>query len=102
MKRDYKAILEIKFDSDAGNGLTIRGYLHELLSKLWQEAEGFSGKRPFGNSGWEYDLYLPLVKHGHVKGDIDEDGFLDEFNEQEANDLVFELISFAMGVEVSK
>jgi len=54
-------------------GETIRDYLRELFLTLWDEGEGFSGKRPFGNSGWEYDLYIPLVRHGFIKGTIDKE-----------------------------
>jgi hypothetical protein len=46
---------------------TVRDYLKGLLQNLWIEGEGFSGKRPFGNSGWEYDLYQPLIAVGFPK-----------------------------------
>ena len=49
-----------------GDTLTIKEYLHKLLSTLWDEGESFNGKRPFGNSGWEYDIYTALVKCGAV------------------------------------
>ncbi len=32
------------------------------------EGEGFSGKRPFGNSCWESDLYWPLAKADVIEG----------------------------------
>jgi hypothetical protein len=75
------AALECRFDSDAGDNITIRDYLHAQLQTLWKEGESFSGKRPFGNSGWAWDLYLPLVMGGFVKGVIyyDEDGEYDCF-----------------------
>ncbi len=66
---DHKSALELRFDSDAGENETIRNYLYALLSTLWQEEERFSGKRPFGNSGWEHDLYRPLALAGYVDGD---------------------------------
>ena len=40
----FAAALEIRFDSDAGDDITIRDYLHKLLKTLWNEGEGFSGK----------------------------------------------------------
>lgn len=43
-------------DADAG---TVGHYLYSLLWMVWQHGEGFSGKRPFGNSVWECDLYKP-------------------------------------------
>lgn len=48
---------------------TIREYLMRLLLTLWQEGESFSGKRPFGNSGWEWDVIDAL----HVAGFIEKD-----------------------------
>lgn len=84
--------LEYRFDSDAGENLSVRDYLHKLLHKLWSQGEGFSSKRPFGNSGWESDIYAALVAGGFVSGEIDEDGFLVSCDEDEANQLVFEMI----------
>lgn len=73
--RDVSAALELRFDSDVGDNLTVRDYLRILLLQLWAQQEGFSGKRPFGNSGWEYDLLFPLAKAGFVDlGPMDEDG----------------------------
>lgn len=79
-------------DNDPG-ARTVRDYLHELLATLWQEEEDFSGKRPFGNSGWTHDLYRPLVKGGFVTGSFDEDGYLDDFDREAADALVFDLIT---------
>lgn len=68
------AALEVRFDSDAGDDLTVRDYLRTLLMALWEEQESFSGKRPFGNSGWEYEVLMPLAKAGFVDlGPLGED-----------------------------
>ncbi|MDE2467956.1 MAG: hypothetical protein KGL35_04255, partial [Bradyrhizobium sp.] len=88
--------LDLKFDSDAGDGLTIRGYLRELLLTLWSEEEGFSGKRPFGNSGWQSDLYAPLVRAGLISGSFDEDGWLDEYDREDGRKIVDQLIREAL------
>jgi hypothetical protein len=77
--------LEVRFDSDAGDGLTVREYLKALLTTLWCEGEGFSGKRPFGNSGWEYEIYTPLIKYGFVEGEFDEDGYVKHVDESAHN-----------------
>lgn len=72
---------------------TVGEYLRALLSTLWQEDEGFSGKRPFGNSGWKWDVYTALVKAGVVPGEFDEElGYLDECDEQAADRLVLAAI----------
>lgn len=87
-------ILQLKIgDCDAGKDLTIKGYLHALLMRVWERGEEFSGKRPFGNSGWEYDLYVPLIKNGVVAGTLDEDGFIEDCNNDECEAKVCELIN---------
>jgi hypothetical protein len=65
--------LPMPADNDA-EAATIRDYLVALLRQLWTEGEGFSSKRPFGNSGWEWDMYPPLIRAGLVSGELDEDG----------------------------
>lgn len=60
------AALDVRFTSSVGNQLTVRDYLHKLLAKLWRDGESFSGKRPFGVTGWEYELYMPLEASGFL------------------------------------
>lgn len=64
------AALDVKFDSDAGEGLTVREYLHKLLEMVWVETEGFDGERPFGNSGWYRDVWEALAKAGFIKSTV--------------------------------
>lgn len=52
-------------DNDAG-AATIRDYLTKLLLGVWEHKEGFDGKRPFGNSGWDYELYDGLARAGLI------------------------------------
>jgi len=33
--------------------------------------ERFVGKRPLGNSGWQSELYVPLVQYGVLTGDLE-------------------------------
>ena len=68
----YKQALDLMVDHET----TIRDYLHLLLKTLWKEGESFSGKRPFGNSDWEDDLFKPLVVNGFVRGEVDEEGYI--------------------------
>ena len=74
-------------------GITIREYLKLLLTTLWTEGERFSGKRPLGNSGWQYDVYHQLVKNNFVTGTFNEDDMLEEVDTKEANKLILELIA---------
>lgn len=85
-------ILDIEMQENDAGANTIREYLKALLIKLWEEGEGFSGKRPFGNSGWEYPLYTALVTKGAVKGSLDEEGYLDTCDHKSANQLIFKAI----------
>lgn len=62
-------------DNDAG-AATIGEYLTKLLLGVWQDREGFSGKRPFGNSGWQHEIYAALTQHGVITGELEEWGEL--------------------------
>lgn len=85
-------VLKIKMDGNDADAQTIGEYFKALLSAIWHEGESFSGKRPFGNSGWEYELYYPLVKAGAIKGEIDEGGDLISVDEEAARDLISKTI----------
>jgi hypothetical protein len=61
---DLNQILDLELPQNDAGAKTIREYLCRLLLKLWQEDEGFSGKRPFGNSGWYYDLVGTILDSG--------------------------------------
>ena len=88
-----ESILDLKFFSeDLEKTLSIREYFIDLLTTLWEEEDGFSGKRPSGNSGWKYEVYTCLVKHEIVKGRLGEDGYLEEIDEPKAKKVVLEMI----------
>lgn len=79
-------ILELTFFSDdLDEEVTIRGWLSSMLAALWDEGEGFSGKRPLGNSGWEYAPVAMLIEYGALDGEVQasittvtKDGLADE------------------------
>ena len=79
-------------DNDSGER-TVRGYLLRLLHDVWTEGEGFDGKRPFGNSSWDYDIKVPMLKAGLVNGSLDEDGYVDEIDDAQADALVLAAIA---------
>lgn len=70
---------------DLDDEITIAAWMAELLSTLFHEGEGFSGKRPFGNSGWTLEPHAALVEKGLLKGTVtrDEDGRLDGLNDED-------------------
>ncbi len=77
--------------NDSGQD-SIRGYLRELLLEVWTKEESFSGKRPFGNSGWKLDVYSALVEGGAIGGKLDEDGWVEEVDSDEADEIIGEAI----------
>ena len=84
--QDPEQILALPLgDNDSGE-TTIRGYLIELIKVAWDE------KRAFGNSGWHYDLYLPLVEAGLIPGKLDENGYLEDCDSAAGERMIFEAI----------
>lgn len=71
---------------------TIRGYLVALLEELWKHGECFGGKRPFGNSGWEYELYEALGRAGVIEITFDDEGFLDDCDTDRGSELIKQAI----------
>lgn len=74
-------------DNDA-DAATIRGYLAALLAVVWRENEAFSGKRPFGNSGWDMELYRALGEAGYIRWTVDEDGEVEDFDDETGDRLI--------------
>lgn len=87
MTRDEILDLPVK-RHDLGATLSMRGFFERLFIKLWEEAEGFNSKRPYGNSGWKYDVYATLIKHGVIEGELDEDGCVKQLDEEMASNYV--------------
>lgn len=58
------SVLNLPIDQDdIPNTPTLGGYLAEILIALLAEGEGFSAKRPLGNSGWEGFIDDALEAH---------------------------------------
>jgi hypothetical protein len=63
--------------NDAG-AADVRGYL----------VAGFSGKRPFGNSSWPWDLYSALGKADLMSVTWDDDGYIEDCDQAEGDRLI--------------
>ena len=59
-----KMVLSVPMLPNDAEAKTVREYLVALARTVWEEGEGFSGKRPFGNSGWEHEVYNSLEAFG--------------------------------------
>lgn len=92
MSATPQQVLDLELGQNDAGARTVRDYLVRLLSDVWKYGESFNGKRPFGNSSWEYDLYEPLIKAGYVPGTLDADGYVDTFDQPAADALVAEAI----------
>ena len=71
MMMDIQKTFATAFVSDDIGETTVKGYLLTLLEAVLIEEESFSGKRPFGNSGWKRDIGRGLVLAGAIEGTID-------------------------------
>lgn len=85
-------ILDTPMIENNAGATTIREYLKILLTALWREGDGFSGKRPFGNSDWELEIYYSLAHAGFINSEIGEDGDILDYDEKAANRLIFDAI----------
>lgn len=89
-----------KNDADA---VTVGDYLFKLLALVWQDGEGFDGKRPFGNSSWEYEIFEALAKAGLIVATLDEDGYIDDFDRDVAEKVVADAIkAMAAGLNAAE
>ena len=86
-------ILNLPMGANDASAATVRDYLKKLLHALWIKEECFSGKRPFGNSGWKSDVNKVLISHGLIDGEIDsEEGWINRIDRKAADDIVVSLI----------
>lgn len=86
-----REILAVELGENPSGRKTIGGYLHELMVQCWHRGSSFDGKRPFGSSSWEFDLYAALGRAGMVSITFDESGYIDDFSVEErrkANELI--------------
>ena len=76
-------ILNLKFYSkDLDREITIKDFFKKLLKTLFKEKETFDSKRPFGNSDWDCDLIVCLIKNNIIYGKLDEDGYIEDYDEK--------------------
>lgn len=85
-------VLELPMGNDSTSADTIKEYLILLLATLWDVGESFSGKKPFGDSGWEYELYEALANAGLIDAVRDEDGYFESVDDVKAHRIIAEAI----------
>lgn len=95
-------VLDCPMDDPDSGATTVGGYLMLLLEKVWAESEGFSGKRPFGNSGWQVDVYAALRKAGLIDDTmlrLDADGYVDYADHRTLDKVMLVVIRDSLLVE---
>jgi hypothetical protein len=81
---DAARILDTHFLSPLYGCRNLREYLKKILTTLLREDEGFSGKRPLGNSGWQQELGNAMACVDLIPGAcVDEDDIWFEWSEYE-------------------
>ena len=86
-------VLDFKMNSSLyDDHWTLRDLFYHLLCDLWLQDERFSSKRPFGNSGWKYDVYAVLIRNGAIPGSLDADGYVSEIDTDAADLFVMQVI----------
>lgn len=94
-------VLDTTFECDLGD-VTMREYFAALLTGLLEEEEMFSPKRPFGNSGWKWELYYALLKAGLIEGEEDEIGFdVDATQQMKGDGLLLAFVREALSLPLA-
>lgn len=85
-------ILALPMPENDASAPTIGAFLVALLHKLWYEQDGFSGKRPFGNGGWDTEVIIALVNAETLEGSFDEDGCIETYDQGELDRIILSAI----------
>jgi hypothetical protein len=85
---DGAAALGLPMEKNEAGAATIREYLKAILLGVWTRGADFDGKRPFGSSSWQCDIYVALIKADVVEGSLDGDGFVATVDEDAADAIV--------------
>lgn len=100
--RTPQQILALPMDDNDANATTIGDYFMCLAEQAWVEEEGFSGKRPFGNSGWQHEVYKALIKHNAITGVFDEYGYIESCDDHAAEQIIASTLKFLRTIDWAK
>ena len=82
----------IFYSDDLSKEIKLSEYLKGMLVELIDDPDGFSGKRPYGNSGWIWEIYARMIGEGFISGKLDVDGMVEEFDNKEADEVLKKFI----------
>jgi hypothetical protein len=98
----YDKALDLRFNHHDLGDVSLREFYCNLLLKLWEDPYGFSGKKPYGNSGWDEPVYAALIKAGVMSGEFDSEGYIKRCDFDEGSEFVSKMIAHAFGCNFSK
>ena len=75
--------------------MTVADFFRNCMLALWEEEDGFSGKRPICDSGWSIGITEALVRAKVVKGEIDADNDLvyNSYDSKEVDEIIKAVIN---------
>lgn len=65
-------ILDVPMIDHDTEAKTVGEFMGLLAAAVWKWGESFSGKRPFGNSDWQYYVFASVVEAGLMEAEKDE------------------------------
>ena len=80
------------YSNDLKQDISVKEFLKEILNTFWEKGEGFNSKRPFGSGSYRYDIVEMFIKNEIISGKLDSDGCVIEYNDEEFDDIIFEII----------
>lgn len=98
----YDKALDLRFTHEKLGDVSLREFFCNLLVKLWGERGEFSGKKPWGNSGWDEPVYTALIKAGIIYGELDSKGCIKRCDFDEGSEFISNMIAHAFGCSFSK
>lgn len=95
-------ILALPMGGNDADAETIGQYLMLVAEKVFIDQEDFSGKRPFGNSSWIFEVYEALIQGGALEGALDENGYIEKCDTRDADAIIARLFRFLKFIDFSK
>jgi hypothetical protein len=99
---NYDKALDLRITHKQLGDISLREFFCNLLIKLWDEQEGFSGKRPWGNSGWDEPVYAALIKAEIINGEFDSEGCIKSCDFGEGSEFISNMLLHVFGCSIVK
>lgn len=87
-----RRVLKCRMIPNDALAATVKDYLLGVLEMLWDDPPGFNGKRPYGYSSWQNDVYKSLGKAGLIEIEFDRDGDLEDVDDERGAELIIAAI----------